>query len=316
MRQIIGAEYDQEFLLPPKVEDWVGPEHPARFVREFVWSQDWRKLGMDTVSREEGGPALDPRLLLSAWIYGYWQKIRSTRALERACREDMGFIWLTGNVRPDHNSLWRYWAARVEGLRQVFLQTVKVAMKLELVGMVVQAVDGTKLQAACNGHGSYNKQDLEKLLAELEKQLTEREKQIMQSSLEASTMLPEALQEKQLLKARIQDAIKEIESGERKHVQPREPEAARMQCEGRNRFAYNAQVVVDAKNQVILASEVTNEANDAKQLVRMVAQAQQASEPTPSAPLTMADGGYANAQQLQSAQRGVSDSLCAGLLCI
>jgi len=302
MRQIIAAEYDQEYLLPARVEDWVGEDHPARFVREFVREQDLQQMGLDQISREEGGPALDPRLLLSAWLYGYFRKIRSTRALERACREDMGFIWLTGNVRPDHNSLWRFWSTRVNEMRQVFLQTVKVALKLDLVGLVVQALDGTKVQAACRGHGGYNKEHLQQLLTELEKQLTEREKQIMQSSVEASTALPKPLQKKQELKARIQEAIVQIETAERKHVQPKEIEAARMECEGRNRFAYNAQAVVDEKAQVVLATDVTNDANDSKQLVRMIAQSQQATEPQASNPLTMADGGYSNAQQLCSAQ--------------
>ena len=109
MRQIIAADPDQTLLLPPCMDDWVGPRHPARFIREFIRCVDLRTLGLDTLNRSEGGPAFAPELLVTVWLYGYFRKVRSLRALELACQEEMGFLWLTGNTRPDHNALWRYW---------------------------------------------------------------------------------------------------------------------------------------------------------------------------------------------------------------
>lgn len=307
MRQILAAEYDQTLLLAPSVEDWIGPEHPARFIREFVAALDLKAIGLDKVSREEGGVAYDPRLLLSAWLYGYMRKVRSTRAVERACREDVGFIWLTGNHRPDHNALWRFWTGHREAVRGLFERSVKVAIEMNLVGLAVQAVDGTKLMAAGSARGAFDQKHLEKLLGELDVQIAEREKQIAQTGPEPVAELPAQLRRACQLREQVRGALQRVVAGESKHAHPKDPDAARMECEGRNRFAYNAQAVVDAKSQVILASEITSAPNDAKELVKMTAQAQQNCEPTQSAPLTLADGGYANAAQLEAARDGGYD---------
>src|SRR5436190_23212231 len=133
MRQILRADYDQLMLLAPTVEEWVGPRHPARFIREFVAALDLKALGMDTLEREQGGVAYEPALLLQAWLYGYYRKIRSTRGIEASCQEDMGFVWLTGNHRPDHNALWRFWSVHREQIKGLFKQSVRVAVDLELV---------------------------------------------------------------------------------------------------------------------------------------------------------------------------------------
>ena len=303
MRQVIDVQYGQLLLLAPSVEEWIGPEHPARFIREVVEKMDLKAMKFDTLVREEGGVAYAPRLLLSAWLYGYFRKVRSTRALERACREEMGFIWLTGNHRPDHNSLWRFWSEHKQGVKEVFVTSVKVAIEMGLVGMVLQAVDGTKVMAACSGRGGYDQKQLTTLLEELEIEVKQAEEQIAQAGAHSSEKIPEQLHQKQQLRDRVKKALDQVQAGEKKHVHPLEPEATRMECDGRNRFAYNAQAVVDQKVQIILASEVTSQANDSQQLVGMVAQAQANSEPTTTHALVLADGGYANAAQAQAAQQ-------------
>lgn len=289
-------------LLAPAVEDWIGARHPARFVREFVAALDLKELGLDTLDREEGGVAYEPALLLQAWVYGYYRKIRSTRALEAACQEDMGFVWLTGNHRPDHNALWRFWAAHHRQIKALFKRSVRVAMDLELVGMAVQAVDGTKVVAASSGRGGFNEAQLEKLLGQLEQQLQEREAQIAAGGNEGAPALTAELAQATELRDKVRAALARVQSGEMRHAHPLEPEAARMECDGRNRFGYNAQAVVDAKAQVIVAAELTNAANDSAQLAPMVAAAK---EQMPQAtPTILADGGYANAAQLAEVAAG------------
>jgi transposase len=313
MRRVLTAEYDQMMLLAPTVEDWIGPKHPARFIREFVAALDLRELKLDTLERTEGGTAHDPALLLQAWLYGYLRKIRSTRALENACREEMGFVWLTGNHRPDHNALWRFWHEHREGIRRLFRQSVKVALELNLVGLAVQALDGTKIAAVASGRGGFDRAHLHKLLARLDEQITEREGQIARAGAEATAV--EELQPMLHLREQVRAALARVESGETKHAQPLEPEAARMECDGRNRFGYNAQAVVDTKAQIIVAADVTSAPNDTQQLVPMIAQAQAncaaADQPASTAelpqseatPMTLADGGYASGAQLAAAER-------------
>ncbi|MBV8176378.1 MAG: transposase, partial [Verrucomicrobia bacterium] len=139
MRNIKRADYEQLHLLPPSLEDWVGERHPARFIREFVQSLDLAQIGFKEPNPEEGGECYALELLLTVWLYGYFRKTRSTRRLEQACLEEVGFMWLCGLHRPDHNALWRFRKDNKATVRELFKTTVKVALKLDLVALALQA---------------------------------------------------------------------------------------------------------------------------------------------------------------------------------
>src|SRR5437660_12701708 len=108
MSKDLRAEYETVLLLPPAVEDWVPPDHPARYLREFVDALDLDELGFEMGSEQIGRRGYAPDLLLKVWLYGYCFGVDSTRKLERACREHLSLIWLTGGWEPDHNTLWRF----------------------------------------------------------------------------------------------------------------------------------------------------------------------------------------------------------------
>ena len=87
MAQLIAPDYGQQFLFPPALEDWISADHPARFVREVIEKFDLAALGFAMPQANEGRPAYAPSLLLKIWVYGYFQKIHSSRELEAACRD-------------------------------------------------------------------------------------------------------------------------------------------------------------------------------------------------------------------------------------
>lgn len=232
MAEALEADWSQVQLLPAQIEDWISADHEARYIRSFVDELDLGCLGFSQYyGGGRGRPPYSTRLLLRAWLYGYLCKIRSTRELERACVQDMGLIWLCGTLRPDHNSLWRFWRAHRKQIKQVFLQTVKVAASLEMIGFVTQAVDGTKIQAVCSSRSGHGKDGLATMLEKVEASI-----QLLENELEAqargddagSAALPKTLSNAKVLREKIRRAQASIESGEAKYVQPLEPEARRM----------------------------------------------------------------------------------------
>jgi transposase len=173
MGREIRANYSQTLLFPPSVEDWVGEDHPARFIRDFVDALDLAAMEFCVPTSDVGRPAYAADLMLKVWLYGYIHKIRSTRKLEKACREHMGLIWLTGMNGPDHNSLWRFMNGNKKSFSQFFKKSVQVAFKCKLVGMVVNAIDGTKIRAASSRERVVNAEGLEKMLERLDRSIAD-----------------------------------------------------------------------------------------------------------------------------------------------
>lgn len=307
MSRVIEADFEQVLLLPPCLEDWVGPEHPARFIREFVSAMDLDALGISWGSASlRGQPHYGARLLLRLWLYGYYEKIRSSRGLERACRNHMGMIWLCGNQPPDHNTLWRFFQANRAALREVFKQSVRVGVKAELVTFVLHALDGTKIQANVANRTGLHRKALEARLAELDAVVATIEQEIEASDGHAgagpSESLPEELQATEQLRARIKAALEELDEAGQDHLHRSDPDARVMQCKDRNMntFSYNNQAVVDEQSRIIVAERTTQEETDSRLLAEMVEQvAQQCGQ---SAQTTVADAGYAAARPLDEAQ--------------
>jgi transposase len=303
MAQPLAPDYGQQFLLPPALEDWVPADHPARFLREFVDQLDLPALGFAMPSGSEGRPPYAPSLLLKIWLYGYFHRIRSTRKLEAACREHMALLWLTGLISPDHNSLWRFWRENQKALRQVFRQSAQLALRTGAVGLVLQALDGTKIEAAASGYSGWSKEYMEKLLVVLDTALDQTELALQQENLETpGYRLPAGLARRQALREQVKAGLAQLAADGRNHHHPVEPEARRMKVGNTNRFAYNAQAVVDAQEGVIVACEAVRQETDTGQLVPMMEQARENLGVAHPNSTTLADTGYGAGADLQAAQ--------------
>ena len=305
MASPIAPNYAQQFLLPPALEDWVPKDHPVRFIREFVDQLKLSEVGFVVPDGSEGRPPYAGGLLLKIWLYGYLHRVRSTRQLEAACREHMGLLWLTGMICPDHNSLWRFWRENKKGIRGLFKHSAQVAVQQGLVGLVLQALDGTKIQAVASGRSGWSKEQLPKLLAVLEAELDQADQQIEAAGAVpegTGYQLPEKLQDKQELREAVKKGLKEMEQSGREHYHRHEPEARRMQCDGKNRFGYNAQAIVDQKSGVVVAAEVTPQENDVGQLVPLTEQARDNVQgQSASNSVTVADSGYGTGGDIAAA---------------
>jgi transposase len=304
MASPIAPDYGQQYLFPPALEDWVAADHPARFLREFVDQLDLAALGFAMPVAVEGRPPYHPSLLLKIWLYGYYHRIRSTRKLEIACREHLSLLWLSGLIQPDHNSLWRFWRDNKKALRQIFKQTVQVAARTGAVGLALQALDGTKIQAAASTPQGWSKEHMEKLLAQLDGALDELELKVVQENAETESQgyrLPAGLAERQALREQIKTGLAQLAADGRKSYHPVEPEARRMKIGDTNRYAYNAQAVADEQEGVIVACDATRQENDKGHLVPMIQQARENLGVAAHHTVTLADTGYGAGADLQTA---------------
>jgi transposase len=274
----------------------VPADHPVRFLREFVQQLDLPALGFAMPAASEGRPPYHPCLLLSIWLYGYFFRIRASRKLEAACAEVLPLVWLCGLLKPDHNSLWRFWRDNKKALRAVFKQTVALALRTGCVGLAVQALDGTKIQAAASTASGWNKEHMEKLLAALDEAIDQTELKIAEENADLAAPpaahLPAGMAERKALREEIQKGLAQLAADGRQHYHPVEPEARRMKLRDQNRYAYNAQAVADEKEGVIVACETTRHENDAGQLAPMIQQARENLGVAATETLTVADKGY------------------------
>ena len=306
MSRKIEPEYAQGFLFPPNLDEWVGPDHPARFIGAFVDSLDLEAAGIRWGSASlRGQPSFAAGLLLKIHLYARFMGIKSYRKMEAACKDHLGMLWLTGMLAPDHNTLWAFFNKNKRGLREVFKHSVRVALHADLIGLVLHAVDGTKMQAAVANASGWHRTALAKREALLDAAVRELEAQLEQSRQDGGSAglgLPERLQAQQDLQATVRAALAELDAAGEAHLHGHDRDARVMKCrdKGRTTFCYNDQAVVDEESRLIVAEEATAAVNDNGHLTPMLAQ----TEATlgASAATTVADGGYSSAEQFALAE--------------
>jgi len=288
--------------MPPSLEEWLGPEHPARFIRDLVDSLDLQAAGFRVPECRAGRPPFAADLLLKVLLYGFFEKIRSFRKLEWACLNMVPMIWLTGQHYPDHNTIWRFWDSNRSAMRGLFRTVVHVAHEVGLVGVVLHAVDGTKLAAQMSRRSGWHRKDLERLLEEALGQIeSEMDRAAALEREDAEYRMSEELQDARRRKEAIAGALAALDAAGTDHLHPKEPEARMMKCGRVKDLAYNAQAVVDSQSGLIVGTQVSAEQNDSAQLGPMLDQVEENLGQT--AQQTVADGGYWSPQQLAEAQQ-------------
>jgi len=229
-------------------------------------------------------------------------RVRSTRGWERACLNDVGTLWLTGMNYPDHTTFWRCWDDNRQGLRKLFRQLLQIATSANLVGMVLHAVDGTKILSQASEQQAWHRSSLEAKLKRLDEAIDEIMKQTEQAESDNSggCRLPEELQQRQKLREMVQKQLAELKDKDRDHLNPKDEEARVMKCGPRRKFAYNAQAVVDQQSKLIVGADVVTDESDNYQLMPMLEQVEENVEQV--AEQTVADAGYFATTELAAAE--------------
>ncbi len=301
------------WLLPPTLEELIAADHPVRYVAAFVDALDraaWCELGVAPDGAVRGALAYHPRVLLGVWLYGFMTGVRSSRKLERACRDEVPYYWLTGWQRPDHNTLWRFYQGHRQAMRRLLQRTVRTAVEAGLVDLAVQAVDGTRIAGSAARERTLSPDGLEGLLACVQIAIDDLEAQNAGGDDPPPGRLPRELTQLAALRERVQAALERVgaEDGPAR-ANVTDPDATLQKARGGGFVVgYNAQAMVaglvparpDAPaasgGLLITAADVTPDRDDHGQLLPLVEQAAAVT----GAPLAqvLADGGYHSAANL------------------
>ena len=286
-------DYDpnQSFLLPPNPRDWLPEGHVALFVDDLVDKLDLTTIYAPYEREERGYPPHNPRMMVKVWFYAYTQRVHASRQVERRCTEDVGFRVLAGGNVPDHVSLSRFRKNHLKDLAGLFAQVLKLCQEAGLVKMGHVSIDGTKIKANASRHKAMswdrlNKEE-EKLRKEIEEILQKGanidDEEDARDEPVPNRLPPEFATKKQRLQ-KIEEAKKRLEeraTKERKDGVPdakmqtnfTDPESRIMPTsspKGAFDQAYNAQLAIDSKEQVIVATDVSQTAPDQPHLLPMV----------------------------------------------
>jgi transposase len=296
-----GYQRSQTYLLPPATDDWIPANHPVRYIAMFVDElpdREWAALDIAQEPDARGAPRYAPELLLSLWLAGFTFGIRTTRKLETACQYDLAFIWLAGGQRPDHHTLWAFYARHRQAMRRLLKQTVRVAIAANLLDLGLQAIDGTKVLANAARERSLTEAELQHLEQRLDRELAELEAQHAGAGEPTPAVLPPELASATALRERVRQARAQMETtGQAGKGNLTDPEARVMKTRQGLRPAYNAQaaavVALDRAHsgqagRMIVAAELSTEPDDHGQLLPMLA----AGADQAPVPLTVADAGY------------------------
>ena len=314
MRRFIeGADRTQVSLLPECVEDYVEAENPVRVIEAFVEQLDLRVMGFEGVDPEATGrPAYHPAVLLKIYLYGYLNRVQSSRRLEHETQRNIELMWLTGRLMPDFKTIANFRKDNGKAIRRVCRQFIVLCRELNLFSQALVAIDGSKFKAVNNRDKNFTAAKMKRRMAAINESI----ERYLTSMDTADRAEPELAA---LKKGRLQDEIdalkqqmeqlKQIEvqmnASPDNQVSLSDPDARSMKNREGGIVGYNVQTAVDAQHHLIVAHEVTNEGVDRDQLAAM---AEKAKAALGASELTVvADRGYFKSEQiLECTSSGIS----------
>ena len=288
MRRFVeGIDREQATLFPECLEDWIDGDNPVRAIDAFVDNLDLSGLGFDGVAPEATGrPSYHPSRLLKLYIYGYLNRVQSSRRLEREAGRNVEVMWLTCRLVPDHKTIADFRKDNGPAIKQVCIQFVELCRQMGLLTTSIVAIDGSKFKAVNTRDKNYTRGKVERRRAQMEKsvarylaQLDTADLQEPSEELAAKTAhLKEKLVKLESKMQRLAAMEKLMLASLDQQISLTDPDSRSMATSGRGSgvVGYNVQVAVDTKHHLIIAHEVTNDGTDRAQLTNIACQAKDA----------------------------------------
>ena len=270
MTHICGFARSQLLLLPEAIDDYVGADNPVRFIDAFVEGLDLKAAGFERVeARATGRPGYAPGDMLKLYIYGYLNRVRSSRRLEAECHRNIEVIWLLRNLKPDFKTIADFRADNSKAFRAVFRQFVVLCRNLDLFGRELLGVDGTRIKAVNNKDRNFTRNSLEKFIKAVDERLDEYLKRLDEDdATEAGTggsrtkNLAEKIEALRTKRDRYGTLLNDLERSGDDQISLTDPDSRAMAAHTRVGVGYNIQIAVDAKNKMIVEQAVSNDVVD------------------------------------------------------
>ena len=295
---------EQYSMLPPCIDDYVGPDDPVRAYDAFVDALDLNALGISVDEEQVGSPQYDPRTMLKLFVYGYsYGADRSSRKLERAVYHNLSFIWLLGGLRPDHKTIANFRRENKDALSNVLKQSARMCLKLGLIDGNILFVDGTKLRANASMKNTWNQKRIDETLAKVDKRIEaiirESEEIDCQDEKDESLVrLQGELQDQRALREKVEQIALELQAGNRKSINTTDVDCVSTKSTHGSYAGYNGQIAVDEKHGLIASCDVVANSNDQGLLSKQIHNAEECLEKKCTA--AVADGGYSDLQDLST----------------
>lgn len=306
MKYIDGEDRNQVQLYTGTLNELIGEENPVRVIDAFVDSLNLEELDIQHAKPEQTGrPAYDPHILLKLYIYGYFNRIRSSRRLMIECGRNIELFYLLGRLKPDFRTISDFRKGNAKAIKNVFKAFTRVCMELNLYGKDLVAIDGSKFRAVNGRKKMYNEEILKKKLARIEEnvekylgELDTADTEDQGTSKYTSEEIHVKLEELAKRKETYESYLRELkETGETQKLTT-DPEARMMRTKDGFACCYNVQTAVDRDSHLIADYEVINDCNDFNILAKM---AQQAKETLDVATIhAEADKGYDDHEEIEA----------------
>jgi transposase len=305
-RFVEGEARQQGVLLPEYLDDYVAEDNPVRVVEVFIDELDLGAIGFAGVQpAATGRPAYHPSTLLKIYLYGYLNRLQSSRRLEREAQRNIELMWLTGRLAPDFKTIADFRRDNGPAIRAVCGQFIELCRRLNLFAKAIVAIDGSKFKAVNNRDKNYTVAKVAKRMEQVDASIVRYLAALDQADRQDSDLTEartERITEKIAGLRRQMQALKameqQVQAAPDRQVSLSDPDARSMATSGRGTgmVGYNVQTAVDAEHHLIVAHEVTNLGHDRTQLEPMAVKAQAA---TGCEQITaLADRGYFNGDQV------------------
>ncbi len=316
-RFVEGMDRGQATLLPVCLEDWVDENNPVRAVDVFVDALDLVELGFDGAQpMATGRPGYKPSVLLKLYIYGYLNRVQSSRRLEREAGRNLEVMWLTGRLAPDHKTIADFRKDNGPAIKKVCAQFVELCRKMGLLAKASVAIDGSKFKAVNSRDNNFTKGKLERRLKQIEESVArymgqldtaDRQTAVGEDPSETVLLTKKRLKEKLV---KLEEEVKRLKAIEMQvlaspdqQLSLTDPDCRSMATSGRGSgmVAYNVQSALDTEHHLIVAHEVTNVGTDRSQLAHM-GQAAKAALHTDNLD-AVADRGYFKGEEILACEK-------------